>query len=360
MLLPLSLGLLVLVLVMAGNFVYWAINSVVNQGMGLAPVLRLFILAVPGFAVQGIPAGTILGVCLVLNRAVRDNEILALRGAGASVARIIMPFMVVALLASFADWAIVEKVAPRTNAKAEKSMARLISQSTAPLIETDKYFRVGNYYFYVGKVEHRDTAPILRNVMIYERQSGPLSNFAPAVFPTVRIAASAQEVPPGSGRWRLDNVVQHNYADDGTQRAEAHMDRVYIDVGAQLSTFWATQKAPFSMTGDEITERIHDLANSASDGSQLNTLRVDYYRRYALPAACFVMALLAAPLALKYARHGSFAGLVSAFLLAFLWQGCDGWLRALGIAGYIGPLVAAWSTNALFLVAGAILLWRER
>jgi lipopolysaccharide export LptBFGC system permease protein LptF len=92
MLLPMSSGLIVLIVVMAGNFVYWAINSIINHGMSVTPVLRLFLLAAPGFAVQGIPAGVILAVCLVLNRAVRDNEIIALRVGGASLPRIIAPF----------------------------------------------------------------------------------------------------------------------------------------------------------------------------------------------------------------------------------------------------------------------------
>lgn len=114
------------------------------------------------------------------------------------------------------------------------------------------------------------------------------------------------------------------------------------------------------MNGGEISRQIKDLERAAFDPNRLATLRVDYYRRYALPAACFVMALVAAPLALRYARHGSFAGLVCAFLLAFLWQGFDGWFRALGIAGYIGAPFAAWITNALFTLAGLVLLWRER
>ena len=48
--------------------------------------------------------------------------------------------------------------------------------------------------------------------------------------------------------------------------------------------------------------------------------------------------------------------LVAAFLLAFLWQGFDGWFRALGIAGYMPPIVAAWATDALFLVVGTALV----
>jgi len=114
------------------------------------------------------------------------------------------------------------------------------------------------------------------------------------------------------------------------------------------------------MTSDELSREIKDLSNAAFDAGQLNALRVDYYRRFALPAACLVMALVAAPLSLRFARHGSFAGLVSAFLLAFLWQGFDGWFRALGIAGRLPPLGAAWATNALFVGAGCLLLALER
>ena len=79
-----------------------------------------------------------------------------------------------------------------------------------------------------------------------------------------------------------------------------------------------------------------------------------------MPAACFVMALLAAPLSLRFARHGSFAGLVCAFGLAFAYQALDSFFRAMGIAGRLEPAVAAWSTNGILVLLGLGLLWRER
>ena len=61
----------------------------------------------------------------------------------------------------------------------------------------------------------------------------------------------------------------------------------------------------------------------------------------------------------RFSREAVFSSLVLAFLLAFLWQGFDGWFRALGIAGYIPPLTAAWLTNGMFVLAGSAFLWRE-
>lgn len=356
MLLPMSIGVIVIVLALAGNFVYWAINSIVNRGMSIEPVVRMFLLALPGFAIQGIPAGVILAVCLVLNRAVRDNEVIALRVGGASLPRIMAPFLLMSLLASVADYVLVEKIAPRTNDMAEKELLKLMARSAVPLIESDRYFRAGKYYFYVERVEKG----VLHNVMIYERGSGTYSSFVPQTFPIVRLARTAREDPKSSTRWIFKDVTQHIYNANGSQLSEGWAAVVKLDVGKQLKTYWGDQKQPFSMTSDELSQQIRDLDNAAYDPNRLQQLRVDYYRRYALPLACFVMALVAAPLAMRFARQGSFAGLVLAFVLAFIWQGFDGWFRALGIAGYLTPPVAAGLTNALFIAVGVVLLWRER
>ena len=356
MLLPMTLGLIVLVLVMAGNFVYWAINSIVNQGITVAPIVKLFFLALPGFAVLGIPVGVILAVCLVLNRAVRDNEILALRVGGASMPRVVMPFLFMALLAAGGDYYVVEKIAPITNERATKLTATVMSQNTAPLVETDRYFRAGPYYFYVGSV----SKGILQNVMIYQRQETKYSTFVPTTFPTVLIAETAHENKDRKGQWILEHVITHIYNADGSLNSSARADETSINIDQELTSYFGEEKTAASMTAREITEKIKALESGAFDNNALNTLRVDYYRHFSLPAACFVMALCAAPLSLRYARHGSFAGLVAAFLLAFLWQGFDGWFRALGIAGYMPPIVAAWATDALFLVVGTALLVRER
>jgi lipopolysaccharide export LptBFGC system permease protein LptF len=356
MIVPILLGMMVLVLVLSANFVYWGINSVVNQGLGLAPVVRLFLLAVPGFSIQGVAVGVILGVCLVCARAVRDNEVTALRAGGASVFRILLPFWVVSVFASGFAWLLLEHIAPRTNSLAEKTLQKLMHTSAAQLIEGDKYFRVGQFYFYVQSSENK----VLRNVMIYERNTGTFSAVADATFPTVWIAKEAREDTKKANRWILSDVIIHSYDARGAQRFEAHKDTVSIDVGQELSSFFAEAKSPFSMTGNELAQRINTLQNAAFDTREVRKMQVEFHRKRSLPAACFVMALLAAPLSLKFARHGSFAGLVCAFGLAFCYQAMDSFFRAIGFSGRLEPAVAAWSTNAIFVFLGALLLLRER
>ncbi len=361
MLVPMCLGMMALVLALAGNFVYWALNSIIGQGMSAAPILKLFVLAAPGFAVQGIPVGVILAVCLVLNRAVRDNEIIALRSSGASMGRIVAPFMVMALFASLFNWLMIEKIIPRTNEMASKTMMTLMSRAAIPLMQADKYFRVGPYYFYVRDVD--SNTKVLSDVMIYEHAgSGPMASIAMTPFPTVYLAKSAHENPKVPNQWILTDVFTHFYDEKGIERLFKHEERVTLNLGRDISTYWGDDKEPFAMTSDELAQRIKDLSQAAYDQNRVNSMRVDYYRRSALAVASLMMAWVAAPMALRFARHGSFAGLVLAFGLAFFYQGFEGWFRALGIAypDRFPALMAAWLTNVIFLFLGGLLLWRER
>jgi len=281
---------------------------------------------------------------------------MALRAGGAAVIRILMPFWFMAVLASGADYVLLEYVAPRTNELAKKTLQTLMHTSATQLIEGDKYFRVGQYYFYVQDVQNK----VLRNVMIYERNTGAFSSLSTATYPSVIIAREAHEDPQKPNKWVLLDAVITLYHDDGSVSKQIRMKEFSINVGQELSQYWAEDKGPFEMTQDELGKRIDALKNAAYDAHKVREMRVEYYRRFSMPSACFVMALLAAPLSLKFARHGSFAGLVCAFGLAFVYQGLDSFFRAMGIAGRLEPSVSAWSTNGVLILLGLILLWRER
>ena len=81
-------------------------------------------------------------------------------------------------------------------------------------------------------------------------------------------------------------------------------------------------------------------------------------RRTNIIGILLIVAMLAAPLAIKFSRAGSFVGLLLAFVLAFLYQVLMAWSRVLGQAGYVPPVMAAWSQNVIFGGLGILLLWR--
>ena len=72
------------------------------------------------------------------------------------------------------------------------------------------------------------------------------------------------------------------------------------------------------------------------------------------------LALIAAPLADRFAYLGTFAGLVVAIGIVFLYNGVRSWSLALGLTGLLPAWLAGWSPNLIFAALGLWLLLRHR
>ncbi|MFQ6096599.1 MAG: LptF/LptG family permease, partial [Armatimonadota bacterium] len=71
-------------------------------------------------------------------------------------------------------------------------------------------------------------------------------------------------------------------------------------------------------------------------------------------------ALIGVPLSQRFARSGSFAGILVAIVLVFLYNGVMSWTKALSLGGALHPLVAAHLQNVLFGGLGIYLLHRAQ
>jgi lipopolysaccharide export system permease protein len=82
-------------------------------------------------------------------------------------------------------------------------------------------------------------------------------------------------------------------------------------------------------------------------------------KRLSIPIACFMMMLLAAPVAQSMRRQGGMVrGLSVGVVLGFLFFVTDGFVLTLGEAGALPPVLAAWAPTLLFGIVGATVLVR--
>ena len=87
-------------------------------------------------------------------------------------------------------------------------------------------------------------------------------------------------------------------------------------------------------------------------------MRLEIQRRFALPFACFVFALLAVPLGVQNQRSGKAAGFTLSIMVILLYYITLTACYTVGEKGLFHPALAIWFPNALFLVFG-ILLFRQ-
>lgn len=72
--------------------------------------------------------------------------------------------------------------------------------------------------------------------------------------------------------------------------------------------------------------------------------------------ATFFVALIAAPIGIKFAKRGVYFGVAISIVLVFIWYLTYSIGRSLGGAGVIPPILAAWIQNLVLGVVGIILL----
>jgi len=87
-------------------------------------------------------------------------------------------------------------------------------------------------------------------------------------------------------------------------------------------------------------------------------LRVALWEKLSYPLIAVVMAVLAIPFALSMGRRGSLTGVAAAVAVALAYWVVDGLFRAMGNVNYLPSVMAAWSADVLFGLAGGYLLLR--
>ena len=98
------------------------------------------------------------------------------------------------------------------------------------------------------------------------------------------------------------------------------------------------------------------IEKAKAKGQDTNLMEVDYYLKFSLPLATFFVALIAAPIGIKFAKRGSYFGVAISISIVFAWYLIYSIARSLGGSGVIQPVIAAWIQNIILGVIGILLL----
>ena len=84
---------------------------------------------------------------------------------------------------------------------------------------------------------------------------------------------------------------------------------------------------------------------------------IEFHRRFALPTACMVLALVGIPLGLSSKKVAS-RGVCADDLLVFAYYSVSLMGVSLARQGKVSPALGVWLANIVFFLGGAFLLWR--
>ena len=295
---------------------------------------------------MALPAGALFGCSLAVSRLARDSETTMMRMAGISARRIFLPIFVVGALISCAAYLFQEKVTVWAEQESVKVLKRLWLAPGPPPVEANVFFRVDDYYFYVGSVARSGNHLELSDVMAYELP-------AAKGFPTLTTARTAVEE---NHVWWLKDGVTWRVNPQGDPELMGRFPRMKLDLRQSLLDYFVDQrKPPQAMTITELREQMSTLGKS---GLNTREYQLEFSYKLAIPLSSLVLMFCMAPLSLRFGRGGGFMGVLIGIVVLFFYWNVILFSRVLGDTGGLPPVLAGWSEVILFTALGAFLMWK--
>lgn len=335
---PFLMGVGGFVVLLVGDILYVLAEYLARGQVPLWALVRLLFLKMPHILVITFPVSTLFGTLLGVGRLAREHEVTALRMAGLPLTRIFLPVLAFAAVVSLVSYAVNEYVTPWANRQADRLVRYAIFPGRIPEVRENLFFRVpGERYVYVRQADPRSRT--LYGVVVYELGGA---------FPRL---LTAKRGIYGEGTWLLHEGVVRELDQNGFTVYETAFEQMTLQVPVDLGSTVLDLRTPDQMSAAELREHLDQLQRSGVD---TRAAMVEYFFKFAAPAAVVVFAFLAAPLALQASRGGQYTGVGVAILLVFLYYVVMSTSRAWGRAGALHPFLAAWMANLLFCAGGIV------
>lgn len=341
---PLFFSIIALTIILISSYLFELTDFIIIQQVPFLKVLELLLYKIPTIMVDTFSISLLFATLLSLSRLVVDNEFTALRMGGYSMPRIILPLLLMAVLVSGGNFLINEHLAPWTNHRARNIIRESILKDPAPHIQEDIFFKGPmDRFYYVGELDEKEER--IKRVMVYmlDTETG---------FPQIITAPSGTF---SQSIWHLQDGVIHHLTEEGRIDYEVGFRNLELNVGDESGTFFGRQRTPSEMSREELGREIALFTRS---GINVSSLLVEYHLKLAMPLAGFIFVIIGAPLSLL-SRRGRTVGFIASVLVVFLYYVILSLGRSLGRNQLLSPVVAAWLPNAIFIVVGFILIFRQ-
>ncbi|AGB42285.1 putative permease [Halobacteroides halobius DSM 5150] len=349
---PFLFGVFAFTSIFVGSDILVRLGKMMMQyGVPLLTTIKLFFLSLPQIIVWTFPMSMLLATLLSFGRLSGDSEIIALKAGGVSFIRLITPVLIVGLLVSGVTIFFDNQLVPASQNAYQEIVWRLRHGEAMP--KTQRNLRIAPVDNQTGKLDFVLTAnkfdgrtKTLTGVTWQDYEQGKL-----------RLIIQANKAKWERDEWVFLHGTSYTITKEGrvpqTTFQRLSMKNRLPRTPQQINR---TQKEPAEMTLDALAEHIKLMKQ---EGRNVKKLLVAYHQRLAVPFACFIFALLGAPLGMKPNRSGSSIGLGLSIIVIFIYYTLMTVGSTLGQAGHIAPWLGAWLQNIVFALVGIGLVIKE-
>lgn len=331
--------------------VFGRLDEILKHNIHMGILLEYYLSMIPLIIIQTTPVASLISTIYVLGTLNKYGEITAMRAAGISIHRILMPFIYIGLAITILIFSISEKVLPQSMRKAESIKENSIENADKTKPANKKI--IPNIALY-GK----------NNRLIFIDNFNPSSKTAMGITileqdkkDNVALKINAHEAKWIDGKWIFSDILMYKLDDKG------------MVLGAP--EFFQEKILNMEKPKDLISKgtnydymSFHDLLNYIKNFSEtspklITRLRVDLHQKISFPFISFVVILIGAGFALKIRQRGkatALLGIGMSIIIGFIYYTFMASCIALGKSGALPAFVSAHLANILFGLIGVALI----
>ncbi len=311
--------------------------------------LFYFILKVPHLVVKATPMIVVITIVVTMANMIHHNELLMLYIAGYSPSRIAVPIGIALMLMIVMVFIFNETVSSPFAKRAHIIMETQIKKSQEGLVGTggiwmhgteEQVYRAGDYIPNTKTVMNLD-------IFEFRGENNTLSR---------RLHAETSIYNPNEGTWRLYNVIDHHFREDGTITRDILDEHSYY-MDTTPDDFGTISQDPEEMSYFDIRKIVQDIRNAGESPREfLSHMRI----KEAFPFAVFFLGIVSLGLILRYGLSGSASGIgigliavIGYFLMISLG-------KSFADSGLISAWLGAWLPNIICIIISVYLFNRLR
>ncbi|KPQ35294.1 MAG: ABC-type lipopolysaccharide export system permease component LptG [Phormidesmis priestleyi Ana] len=333
------------------------IRKATEYGLPAALVFEVFLLSLPEFVVLAFPMSTLLASMMTFSRLSSDSELIALRGCGVSVKRIVVPAVLLSLLITGISFSVQEVVAPASTQRAKLLLARALDEEKPP-------FREGNITFQQEQpAEDGSGDELVRFFHARTFDGTTMGGITVVDFSQEEAEDGLKQIINADtatwdfsrNLWVFTDGTIYAVSPDGSFRQIIRFDQQDLQLPRTPLDLAQRPKRQEEMNIAESKDYL-EILRQTGDERAVRKLRVAIQNKYSVPFACVVFGLVGSAVGIRPQRTGKATSFGISIVIIFGYYVLSFVLSAMAESGIISPFVSGWLPLGLGLGAGVFLL----
>ncbi len=348
---PFALALLVLTFILIIPFIIAQAETMIAKGVPWATVARVMVTLLPQALGLTIPMSLLIALLVAFGRLSSDRELVAMRACGISPVRLLRP----AFLVGVAAWAATSWVMILAIPDANQTFREITSRLVADRAE--------------GEVKPRVFFEDFPGFVVYVRDVPATGGWTGVLAADTRDPEHPVIYLARQGRMLVDRAqrtIQMVLA-DGTRHSTSAREPDGYEVGTFKETIVPLDpESVFPRTGPARGERemtVAELRSRAAEvaarGDSPHNQLMEIHKKFSIPAACLIFALIGVALGSSDRRDGTFSSFALGLAVIFLQYALMLLGEAMAKGHYVSPWLAMWLANLVLGTTGLVLLWHR-